>query len=239
MSVSLFKKKSLTPIKRVCLRLKESREKQGMSLDELSRKTKIGRRYLQALEECRFTDLPTAEVYQKNFVRIYVEALGLNPEPFLQQYVAEERVKNKIKHPHKIIKYNWLSNLPNLLRYGVVLVLFLFLLFYLGIQVKRIVDPPQLSLYSPPEGFITQNNDLLVTGQTEREVKLYLNGKEIRNSEQGQFKEVIGLSPGVNTIVLTAEKKHGKITTLTRHVVLKENKLLSLLQTTKQNSNTP
>lgn len=222
MSAALFKRKPLTPIKRVCLRLKESREKQGMSLEELSKKTKISLHYLKALEDCRFNDLPHAEVYQKNFVRAYVQALGLSPEPFLRQYVSEEKVKSKMKHPKKIIKHHWLSNLPVLLRYGAVLLVFLSLVFYLGWQVKRIVEPPKLTLFSPPEGYITESSILLVQGETEKETRVYINGKEISNSEQGQFKEEIDLSPGVNTLTISVEKKHGKTTTVVRHVVLKE-----------------
>lgn len=225
--VILFKKKQLTPTKRVCLRLKELREEKGVSLSELSKRTKICSRYLKALEECRFNDLPTAEVYQKNFVKNYVVALGLNPGPFLSQYNLEEKVKTKIKHPLKILKQNWLNNLPFILRHAMVVLLVLGLVFYLGLQVKRIIEPPKLSLFSPQEGYITESGSLMVQGQTEKEARVYLNGKEIRNNEQGQFKELVDLSLGVNTITINVEKKHGKNTTVTRHVVLKESKSLS------------
>lgn len=224
MSVTFFKKKTLTVTKRICLLLKEAREAKGLSLEDMVGKTKISKQHLKALEECRFRDLPTAVVYQKNFVRAYVEALDLNPAPFLSQYLEEEKVKFKIKHPHRMIRQKWFGNLPSLLRFGAVILVMLVVGVYLGFQIKRIIEPPKLILYSPPEGYIAEVPSVLVQGETDREVRVYLNGQEIKNNEQGQFKELIDLSLGVNTIVITVEKKHGKKTSETRHVVLKEKK---------------
>lgn len=225
---ALFKKKQLTPTKRVCLRLREARENTGISLEDLAKKTRICKKYLQALEECRFNDLPTAEVYQKNFVKIYVEALGKNAEPFLKQYIVEEKVRKDLKHPCTKVNKFRLSNFPGLLRYGVGLLAVLILLFYLGFQVKRIVEPPSLTLFSPEDGFITRFSSLTVQGETQKEVRVYLNGKEIMNNENGQFKEILDLTPGVNTIEITAVTKHGKKAAQTRHVIYKDSTQISL-----------
>lgn len=221
MSPNLFKKKILTPTKRICFRLKEAREAKGMSLAEMEKKTKITKKYLQALEECRFSDLPVAVVYHQSFVRAYVEALGLNPDSFLNQYLLEEKVKKQVKHPGRIVKQRWFNNLPNFLRLGSIFLVLFIVIFYLGWQVKRIVEPPKLILFSPQEGYITEVPEVLVQGETDREVRVYLNGKEIKNSELGQFKEKVDLASGVNTLTIVAEKKHGKKTTEVRHVVFR------------------
>jgi len=44
---------------------------------------------------------------------------------------------------------------------------------------------------------------------------------EILSTGDGQFKELITLSPGVNTINISAKKKNGKTTELIRYVVFK------------------
>ena len=41
-------------------------------------------------------------------------------------------------------------------------------------------------------------------------------------NEQGHFASTIDLSKGVNTITMTATKKHGKSTSLVRHVIYQE-----------------
>ncbi len=218
---SVFLKKDLTPPKRVCFRLKEAREEKVVSLDEMEKRTLISKKYLQALEECRFRDIPYPAVYQKNFVKKYVEALGLKSEPYISQYMIEESVKEKIKKPNKdIAKSRWCL-LPIVLRFGVLFLFVLICVGYLGWQVRRIVEPPKLTIFSPQEGYVTDKNVLLVSGETEREAQVSVNGQDIKNSELGQFKQEIVLADGVNTIVIMAIKKHGKTTTETRHVVYK------------------
>ena len=221
---ALFRQKKLVPPKRVCLRLKALRKQRNISLETLAKRTKISKKYLQALEECRFNDLPKAAVYQKNFVCGYVEALGVDPGPFLEQYIVEETTKEdrKTKLPKLSIKSNYLYYLPVIIRYVLVISIAMLLVVYLGWQVKNIIEPPKLLVYSPTDGYITDNYVLLVQGETGREVQVSINGQAIMNSEEGKFEQNIDLSPGVNTIVITAQKKHGKTFSITRYVVLKE-----------------
>ncbi len=65
--------------------LRAAREESGRSLREWARELGIKRDHLEALEECRFEDLPEA-VLAKGYLRRYAEALGLDPEPLLAQY---------------------------------------------------------------------------------------------------------------------------------------------------------
>ncbi len=65
--------------------MRTAREKTGRSVVEWARELNIKRDFLQALEECRFEDLPEA-VLAKGHLRRYAEALGLDPEPLLAQY---------------------------------------------------------------------------------------------------------------------------------------------------------
>lgn len=188
----------------------------------MEKKTLISKKHLQALEECRFRDIPYSAVYQKNFVKKYVEALGLEPEPFIKQYLIEESVKEKKQRPDKdIAKSRWCF-LPTVLRFGGLSLLALIFFSYLGWQVKRIIESPHLVIYSPVEGMITEDQNIFVQGETEKEAAILLNGMEIKNGENGQFKEEISLSAGVNTIEIIVKKKHGKTTTEVRHVVYKE-----------------
>jgi cytoskeletal protein RodZ len=217
-----FYKKLAAPPQRVCFRLLELRLQKGMTLEEMADKTKIDKKYLLALEKCQFQDFPKAIIYQKNIVRHYAEALGVKSEPFISQYLLEETKKDIIKHPHTAIKNNFWCNLPSFLRLGFVILIVGILFVYLGLQVKNIVEPPKLSILSPQEGYITEKDQLLIVGETEKEASVTVNGKEIKNDEKGQFKEMMYLSPGVNTIVIIAQKKHGKTTTETRHVVYKK-----------------
>jgi cytoskeletal protein RodZ len=65
--------------------LKHERELRGIALDEIARSTKISTRFLTALEENRFEDLP-GEVFVKGFIRAYGQAIGLNADELLAAY---------------------------------------------------------------------------------------------------------------------------------------------------------
>ncbi len=65
--------------------LKHERELRGIALDEIARSTKISTRFLSALEENRFQDLP-GEVFIKGFIRAYGQAIGLDTDELLAAY---------------------------------------------------------------------------------------------------------------------------------------------------------
>lgn len=228
MTAVFTKKKIEAPPARLCLRLKEIRTNKNISLEEIAQKTKIDKKYLQYIEDCRFDLLPRACVYQKNFLRRYVSALGLEPEPFLNQYLIEEATPTKKPHPRLSLKKHPWANLPFFFRYSFLVLLVFFMVGYLGWQVKKIIEPPVLAILSPIEGFITTKDQILILGETEKETAISINGREAMNNENGQFKETINLSPGVNTITVSAKKKHGKTTIITRHIVFKKNQELTL-----------
>jgi hypothetical protein len=87
-----------------------------------------------------------------------------------------------------------------------------------------VTTPPKLSVYSPVEGFISDKNEILLQGETEKECVLTVNGEEIQIDETGKFNKIITMSAGVNTITLSSKKKHGKTTTVIRHIVVQEKK---------------
>jgi len=67
-------------------RLKQEREKQRISLDDVSLSTKIGTRLLQALEEEKFEQLPGG-IFNKGFVRAYARHLGLDENQAVADYL--------------------------------------------------------------------------------------------------------------------------------------------------------
>ncbi|QDI90186.1 helix-turn-helix domain-containing protein [Salicibibacter halophilus] len=65
--------------------LQEKREEKGWGLDEVQTRTKIQKRYLLAIEEGRYDDLPGA-FYARAFIKSYAEALELEPEEVFSEF---------------------------------------------------------------------------------------------------------------------------------------------------------
>ena len=65
--------------------LREARTRQDLDFSELEERTKIRPKYLRALEDEQFEILP-APTYVRGFLRSYAEALGLDGQPFVDEY---------------------------------------------------------------------------------------------------------------------------------------------------------
>lgn len=67
------------------IRLRELREAKGVSLDDIARSTRVGKRHLEALETDNWSELPSP-VFVKGFIRAYCEFLEGSPDEALAEY---------------------------------------------------------------------------------------------------------------------------------------------------------
>ena len=72
--------------------LKKVREIRGLELNDIAQRTKISERYLRALEDEQFADMPAA-VYVRGYVTEYARALRLNPQRAAESYLVRYRAK--------------------------------------------------------------------------------------------------------------------------------------------------
>ena len=134
-------------------RLSMAREKKGVDLVRAERDTKIRVRYLSALEQGDYRDLPGA-VYTKGFLRNYAIYLGLDPEDVLRQWrrergeqAAPEAViipPAPIEEPTRPLRFSPSVVVAALLTAGVVL-----FFVYLSSQLLRYSRPPELTVTTP------------------------------------------------------------------------------------------
>ena len=82
--------------------LKREREMRGVSLDEICAATRIGNRFLEALESEEWERLPGG-VFNRGFVRAVARFLGLDEEAFVAEYMLATAEQNPTpewaKHP--------------------------------------------------------------------------------------------------------------------------------------------
>ena len=134
-------------------RLAMAREKKGVDLVRAERDTKIRVRYLSALEQGDYRDLPGA-VYTKGFLRNYAIYLGLDPEDVLRQWRRERGDASSpepvivpprpLEEPSRPLRFSPSVVVAALLTAGVVL-----FFVYLSSQLLRYSRPPELAVTSP------------------------------------------------------------------------------------------
>jgi len=228
-NMSIFCFKKLTSPKLIGERLKEAREQKNWSVADTYLQTHIPEKYLLAIEKGDFKNLPLANAHRLAYIKKYALTVNLNPKELLCQFGKESGLDNyKLTHPHctlKIKPYNsifvWTQKI------SVALIVFCFI-GYLAWQINFILRPPTLLIFSPEEGHVSSKLSTIIQGKTDKEVLLNINGKDAIVNEHGQFETEVDLSKGINTITISATKKHGKTTAITRHVIVKNNGQLTL-----------
>ena len=68
--------------------IKMLREQNGLSLQDIADRTKVGTRYLECIEEEQYDKLP-ARAYTRGFLMLYAKALGCDPERMAGDYLKK------------------------------------------------------------------------------------------------------------------------------------------------------
>ncbi len=219
--MSVFCYKNLDTAKHLGAELKEAREKKEFSLSEVEKLSFIPLKYLQALEAGNFLLLPKGRAHLNAYLRKLCKIYELNFEQIIYKFHCEDGFKKtahdqpKKKFHHLNHNFLWARNLS-------LATFVLFFIGYLGFQIYGITTPPKLVIFTPIEGQLSSHTEISVQGATDKECHLEANGQEIKVDENGQFNTTILLADGVNTLTLSASKKHGKTTTLVRHIVVND-----------------
>ena len=79
-------------------KLRQERVGQGLAIDDISRKTRIAPRFLEAIETEDFSGLPGL-VFTRSFVRQYAMTLKLDPEPFLAELPKQDELTAPLPNP--------------------------------------------------------------------------------------------------------------------------------------------
>ena len=90
------------PARTVGARLREAREKRGVSLRQIANTTRISVMSLEALERSDLSRLPGG-IFTRSFIRAYAEEVGLDPDRMIQDFIAELPAEGAIATAHPAI----------------------------------------------------------------------------------------------------------------------------------------
>lgn len=213
------------------VKLKALRRSANYTLTEMAERTKIQKSFLRALEEGRYSDLPDP-IYTRNFLRIYVRALGANETYFLEQFETECGTCDFMKNarlPRRRAQALQFLVASRFVKVFAVAAIALVISGYISYQVRAIVLPPELVVASPSDGIMTDDAMIPVTGTAEPGTQVTINGQEVLLSQDGTFEVNVALERGVNVIVVESSKRYSKPAVEYRRVVLEQDRNLSRL----------
>lgn len=192
--------------------LKKARLERQLSLEQVSRVTRINIKYLKAIEANDFDSLPPA-AFTKGFMQNYAKAVGLNAPNILaifrRDYDQDERGRIVPREINAVNKPR--LNLFNPTTTTVILSGILGLLV-VGFFVRQIIafrEAPPLQIMQPTDGQ-TVVSPVTVVGSTKPEAGAAVNGRVVTVSREGVFTSQLTLSSGEQVIVVTVSSRGGK-----------------------------
>ena len=197
---------------------KRYRESEGLKIVQVEKDIKISQRMIEAIEADDYKSLPD-EVYVKNIIKTYARYLFLDFNKLLSLYdsvkVNKEAKDLTIKSaPVKVIMT------PQRIRNLIICAIIMILLGYLGFQLNKVFQPPELTIFAPSKDMVISENYIEISGKTEREARVYINEKEIFIDYNNEFKTTLDLQNGLNLIKITSVKKRSKENTVYREILV-------------------
>lgn len=192
--------------------LKAKREKIGLTLDQVSKITKIRKTYLEAIEFDRYQKLPGA-TYAKGFIKNYALVLGIGYETlvalfrrdFAEDYQGQI-VPRGLKKSLDQSKFMWTPQMTTMVG---VIGFFLIIGGFLGFQYYRSIHP-YLVVNQPEDNQIEATDQVKVSGTADSTAVVKVNNQLVRVDTNGTFETVLTLDSGEQIIRVIAETERGR-----------------------------
>jgi hypothetical protein len=207
-----------TPAPPVGETLQAARERKGVDLYRAERDTKIRLRYLSALEDSDYDELP-APVYVKGFLRNYAIYLGLDPDEVLDRWHDEmEQMRTATRvavapPPMPIVEPGGrrVTITPGMFVAGLIVMVIVAFFGYVAIQFLRFAEETPVALTYPANVFSEIEADsIVVEGTTSAQALITIRGSgdalyNATADENGDWSKELILARGRNDFTLTAQ----------------------------------
>jgi cytoskeletal protein RodZ len=220
-----FIQKKIAPTETLGQIFRKRREDSGLTLEHISRKTKIRQTYLEALEENDYSSLPS-DPYTKGILKKYAEYLGIPQEKALSLYQRQKGIDQYVKNKKPLVSTQHITNprviiTPKTIFISLAILIFVTILGYIFWQYQSFATSPELSISYPPDNITVNSSSITIEGKTDPHADLSINQQGISLENNGNFRTIINLQNGVNFINITAKNRINKETTIVRKILAK------------------
>lgn len=199
--------------------LKKERQKKMISLEEIAKKTKIRKKFLEAAEENRWQTFPSY-TYALGVVKVYGQTLKIDPKKveafFKREWQKEEKIRFKTPSSVRYLTSPTTSILKLMTTF-----IILFIAGYFGYQIKLYLTPPKVEIISPKNSiFPSYVKKITLEGKTEKESIVVINGERVFLNKENKFISEIPLLSPQTEVVIEVTGANGK-KTIVKKVFLK------------------
>lgn len=190
-------------------KLKEKRLEKDLSLEDVSKATKIKAEFLEFIENGEYSKLPSVS-YAQGFVRNYAKYLRLNEKEimaiFRREFDEDKAYKVLPKGFEKTEEFS-----VSKFKFGRT-AFFIFIIFavfvgYILFQYRYAFINPPLRVDTPTQNSVISASFIKVTGKTDSNATVYVNKDAVTVNESGIFEKTVNVFPGKVTVIVKAINK--------------------------------
>ena len=201
----------------------DERKAKNLTIAQVSVATKIREDFLRAIERGDYKALPGSS-YAYGFVRNYAKFLGLPVERSLALFRREfdenknpEILPRGFTNPKEYSIHKFKFGRSVIALVAISILILGFILF----QYRAAIFNPALKISSPKENATLSSLNIQVSGKTDPDVTLTVNGAQVSVEDNGTFTKQITVFPGTVIIDLRAQNRFGKVSEIKRVVNVK------------------
>lgn len=206
--------------------LAKERRAQGLRLSDIARHLKIKLNYLKAIEAEDLKSLPPP-VYVQGFLEHYARFLKLDTTMILRHYKTERSILNNLRPAEKLVyqsklkRFSLLNISPKIVKLGLIACGIIAFLAYLALELSGFSAPPALKIITPSDNEQINTDTLVISGESDPEAAIFVNGQQVFVDQEGNFQEQIILAEGLNIIEILARNKLGRERMFAKNVLVR------------------
>ena len=192
----------------------------GLNLERLAELTNIPKRFLNALRDGDFRNLPPAP-YVRGYLMKIAGVLDIDSNLLWQTYKKENLFRTSGAEDKMPINRFAIRPLnKRKIAVGIVLIIIAVALAWKLNDFSGILGTPGLKIDAPAaDNLIINTPSIKLEGETNSQNKLTINSEEIAIGEDGRFEKEFALQPGINTIEFKVKRLLGKETKIIKQVI--------------------
>ncbi|MCL5666370.1 MAG: DUF4115 domain-containing protein [Patescibacteria group bacterium] len=204
--------------------LKEVRESLGFAVEKVADKTGISPKFITALEEGNYRQLP-ADIYMTGFLKKIAAFYSVDGRELVSQYKKERGIQQQLGSQAAGGGYLKKKILGRMVVTPVTVSIALGLLFaavtmgYIAWQVMSINRTPSLEIFQPQDRQVVKDSFVNVRGKTDPGTGIAINNQSIFVDSEGNFKTQLGITAGQKDLVITAKNKFDKSVSKTISII--------------------
>lgn len=192
--------------------LKNERVKRQLTIQDVEKKTKIRKKYLDAIERNNWSIFPS-KTYIYGVISSYGKLFKLEKEMLLAVFRREYEQKEVIQFKKRVGKKYLTPEAQKIVR-RTVFILALLVAIYFGTQLYLYLSPPKVEILSPTKTVFTREEKIELVGKVPNESVVSVNGRQVFADKNNIFTVAIPLTDKKNPVTVEVTGANGKKTVI-------------------------